>query len=47
MAYGLKKNSPKHQPCLKCGKRVKRVSQSETTATYYCPKCKIESTYSL
>lgn len=47
MAYGLSKNSPKRQPCLECGKMVKRVSQTESTATYYCPRCRIESTYSL
>ena len=47
MAYGQKKHSPKRQPCLKCDKWVKRVSQDEWEATYYCPKCKIESKYSL
>ena len=47
MAYGQQKNSPKRQPCLKCGKRVKRVSQDEWEATYYCRKCDLESKYSL
>jgi len=45
-SYGFP-NSPKRQPCWKCGKWVKRSDRSKTTATYECPLCNTVSILSL
>ena len=40
-------NSPKHQPCDKCGSRVGRVRRTAKIVEYYCSKCNLVMVLSL